>query len=135
MFTTFHTVRMYDTDTAQILFFGSQFRFINDALEDFLATEGLTMDYLFKVSEFGFVVRHAESDYIAPLFVGDKIRVEMSVTHIGTTSFAFSYAIFKQADNTLVGTSKSVHVVIDTTTRVKREIPSSLRVSLQKHLL
>lgn len=135
MFITHHTVRMYDTDTAQILFFGSQFRFINDALEEFLATEGLTMDYLFKKSDFGFVVRHAESDYLAPLFVGDKIRIELVTSHIGTTSFEFSYSIFKESDNSLVGTSKSVHVVIDVKTKQKRTIPLTLKESLEKHLV
>jgi len=134
MFISTNTVRMYDTDTAQILFFGSQFRFINDALEDLLAGEGLTMNYLFTECDFGFVVRHAESDYLGPLHVGDKIRVEMTVTHIGTTSFEFAYKIFKQATNQLVGTSKSAHVVIDRKTHTKRSIPDSLKASLTKYL-
>jgi YbgC/YbaW family acyl-CoA thioester hydrolase len=134
MFTTTNTVRMYDTDTAQILFFGSQFRFINDALEELLATIGLNMNYLFTECDYGFVVRHAESDYLGPLHVGDKIRIELVVTHIGTTSFEFAYSIFKEATNTLVGTSKSVHVVIDRKTHKKREIPDTLKASLTKYL-
>ena len=134
MFITHHTVRMYDTDTAQILFFGSQFRIINDALEDLLAECGLTMDYLFRESDFGFVVRHAESDYLAPLRVGDKLRIETVVSHIGTTSFEFSYSIYNEKTNYLSGKSKSVHVVIDRKTHTKRPIPDTLKENLLKYV-
>jgi hypothetical protein len=37
MFTIDHKVRMHDTDMAKLLFFGSQFRLMSDAFEDFIA--------------------------------------------------------------------------------------------------
>lgn len=132
MYETQHVVRMYDTDTAQILFFGNQFRFINDALEDLLDSIGLNMHILFTEKDYAFVVRHAESDYLAPLRVGDKLRIETIVSHIGETSFSFEYNIFKKIDNSLVGTSKSSHVVINTTTGQKKEIPFELKSALEK---
>lgn len=135
MFTTYNTVRMYDTDTAQILFFGAQFRFINDALEELLATIGLNMNILFTQKEYGFVVRHASSDYIKPSRVGDKLRIEVHVVHIGDTSFGFLYNIFNDATNELVGKSKSVHVTIDIASKKKITIPDELRDSLKEHLV
>ena len=54
MIFTHHTkVRMYDTDTAQILFFGNQYRFMNDALEDLLAEEGLTNETIMAITGHG----------------------------------------------------------------------------------
>lgn len=135
MFTTYTTVRMYDTDTAQILFFGAQFRFINDALEELLATIGLNMDILFTQKDYGFVVRHASSDYIKPSRVGDILRIEVNVVHIGDTSFGFQYNIYNDKTNDLVGTSKSVHVTIDVASKKKITIPDELRRSLQDHLI
>jgi 1,4-dihydroxy-2-naphthoyl-CoA hydrolase len=126
---------MYDTDTAQILFFGAQFRFINDALEELLATIGLNMNILFTEKDYGFVVRHASSDYIRPSRVGDKLRIEIHVIHIGDTSFGFAYNIFNDATNVLVGKSKSVHVTIDVKTKQKITIPDELRNSLKEHLI
>jgi YbgC/YbaW family acyl-CoA thioester hydrolase len=123
---------MYDTDTAQILFFGNQFRFINDALEDLLDSIGLNMHILFTKKDYAFVVRHAESDYLGALHVGDKLRIETIVENIGHTSFSFAYKLFKKTDNTLVGTSKSTHVVIDTKTGQKKLIPEDLRSALEK---
>lgn len=125
---------MYDTDTAQILFFGSQFRFINDTLEDFLSTIGLNMSVLFSEKSYGFVVRHASSDYIAPSKVGDILRVEMQVSHIGKTSFGFTYDIFNDQTGVLVGKSTSVHVTVSTKTHQKIIIPSELRHHLESHL-
>lgn len=135
MFTTYNTVRMYDTDTAQILFFGAQFRFINDALEELLATIGLNMNILFTEKDYGFVVRHASSDYIKPSRVGDKLRIEIHVVHIGDTSFGFLYNIYNDKTNELVGKSKSVHVTIDVKTKKKISIPNALRQSLEEHLV
>lgn len=126
---------MYDTDTAQILFFGAQFRFINDALEELLATIGLNMDILFTQKDYGFVVRHASSDYIKPSRVGDILRIEVNVVHIGDTSFGFQYNIYNDKTNDLVGTSKSVHVTIDVASKKKITIPDELRRSLQDHLI
>ena len=135
MFTTYTTVRMYDTDTAQILFFGAQFRFINDALEELLATIGLNMNILFTEKEYGFVVRHASSDYLKPSRVGDKLRIEVVVNHIGDTSFGFLYTLFNDATNEVVGISKSVHVTISIKTKTKISIPSELKESLLEHLV
>ena len=128
-----HTkVRMYDTDTAQILFFGNQYRFMNDALEDLLAEEGLTMHHLFHSDiNFGFVVVHSEADYLAPLHAGDRITINVTVSRIGSTSFEFSYELYR--DKTQVGTGKTIHVVIDHKTHKKKPIPDSIRVSLQKY--
>lgn len=131
MFTAHKTIRMYDTDSAQILFFGSQFRLINDVFEDLLASIGLTMDKLFRELDYAFVVRHAQSDYLAPSRVGDKIKIEATITHIGQSSFEVSYTLFNTTANRLIGKSKTVHVVIDKETTTKKDIPETLREALK----
>jgi len=124
---------MYDTDTAQILFFGNQFRLINDALEDLLEEEGITLKQLFTTSPYGFVFVHAESDYHAPLVGGDHITVEVQVNHIGTSSFGFKFEIFKVEDGTLAGSGQTRHVTIDRKTFKTIPIPTELRASLEKY--
>lgn len=132
MYISYNKVRMHDTDMAGILYFARQFRFVHDALEDFIESEGLKFDRLFKESHFLFVIAHAEADYLAPLSVGDKLEVHLFVEKIGISSFTLSYHIYKD-QHLLVGTAKTVHVTIDAKTRQKITIPTDFRVHLEKH--
>jgi YbgC/YbaW family acyl-CoA thioester hydrolase len=132
-FIAHNKIRMYDTDTAQILFFGNQFRLLNDALEDLLENEGITLKDLFTTSPFGFVFVHAESDYLAPLVGGDHVQIEVSVNHIGNSSFGFYYEIFKKGSRELVGKGNTKHVTIDRKSFKKITIPADFRKKLTKY--
>lgn len=130
-FTQTLQVRMYDTDAAGILYFGNQFRFAHDTFEAMMDTEGWNFQRLFEVEPFIFVIVHAESDYLGPLHVGDKIQVIAKVSHIGNSSFTLDYAIYKA--DTLVGKAQTVHVCLDKVTRTKQPIPASFLPILEKY--
>lgn len=133
MFIAHNVVRMHDTDMAGIIYFPRQFRFAHDALEDFVETLGLPFDQVFHNNPFVFVVVHAESDYLAPLKVGDKLSIHLSVEKIGQSSFTIDYQIYKQ-DKTLAGKAKTVHVTLDAKSRTKVDIPSHFKHLLEKYL-
>ena len=133
MFLAHNQVRMHDTDMAGILYFPRQFRFAHDALEDFIESFGVTFDQVFKREKFVFVIVHAEADYFSPLHVGDALEIELSITHIGNTSFEVVYKIYK-SDKTLAGTAKTVHVTLDAVTRQKMPIPDHFKRLLVEHL-
>jgi 1,4-dihydroxy-2-naphthoyl-CoA hydrolase len=134
MFISYNKVRMHDTDMAGILYFARQFRFAHDAFEDFLESEGYSIDSLFHESNFIFVIVHAEADYLAPLKVGDKLEVHVSTEKLGNSSFGFNYEIYKD-HKILVGKAKTVHVCLKRTTRLKMPIPQTIRAQLEKHLV
>lgn len=134
MFKTHNKVRMHDTDMAGILYFPRQFRFVHDALEDLLASEGTNFETIFHKEQFVFVIVHAEADYLSPLRVGDDLDIMVSVETIGRSSFSFVYKIYKK-DGTLTGSAKTIHVALDTHTRKKIPIPHKLETMLRKHLL
>lgn len=136
MFITHNRVRMHDTDMAGILYFAKQFRFVHDALEDFVADgHDLTFDKLFRNEQFVFVIVHAEADYLAPLRVGDQLKIEVRIEKIGETSFTVGYRIFHKDNPTApVGTAQTVHVTLDASSRKKIPIPESFRTFLTKHL-
>lgn len=133
MFITHNKVRMHDTDMAGILYFPRQFRFAHDALEEFVESFGYNFHRIFTKESFVFVIVRAESDYLAPLSVGDHLEIQLVVSAIGKTSFAIVYKIFK-SDKTLVGTAKTIHVTLDASTRKKIPIPEHFRKFLEKHL-
>lgn len=131
MFKTTMSVRMYDTDAAGILYFGSQFRFAHDAFESLLQSEGVSFADLLEKEDFMFVIVHAEADYKSSLKVGDVIDVRTYISRIGDTSFVVEYSILRQGET--VGRVQTVHVCIDKETRSKKAIPEKVRVFLKKY--
>ena len=124
---------MHDTDMAGILYFPRQFRFAHDALEDYVSSLGYTFDQIFREEHFVFVIVHAESNYLVPLRVGDKLEIHLSIERIGETSFTVCYHIYKE-DKTLSGTAKTVHVTLESKSRKKIPIPTVFKELLSKNL-
>lgn len=135
MFIATNQVRMHDTDMAGRLYFARQFRFAHDALEDWMTSEDFGFDYMFHRSKYAFVIVHCEADYYAHLVVGDRLKVHVTVAHVGDTSFTIHYQIYREGDTTLVGKVKTVHVAIDTKTGRKQSIPDEFRQKLAKYLV
>jgi 1,4-dihydroxy-2-naphthoyl-CoA hydrolase len=125
---------MHDTDSAGRLYFARQFRFVNDALEDFVEHEGTNYRRMFVEGNFIIPIVHAEADYHQLLRVGDYVNVHVSCERIGTTSFTFFYRIFKKEDKSLAGTARTVHVCLSTA-GVKVPVPEMLKEVLTKYLL
>lgn len=134
MFIAQNKVRMHDTDMAGILYFARQFRFAQDALEDFCESEGLGFGQVIHREHFVFVIVHVEADYLKTLHVGDLLEVHLTVENIGNSSFTMNYQIYRTPDQVLVGTAKTVHVTLDEETRKKIPIPEKFRAKLAKHL-
>jgi 1,4-dihydroxy-2-naphthoyl-CoA hydrolase len=130
MFTYKTKIRLHDTDAAGIIFFANQFKIIHDAYEDLLEKYGWSFRKMLQGTSYFLPIVHAESDYLAPVFVGDNIDIAIKVGHIGETSFSFEYTL--KRGKTLVGTAKTVHVTINPKTRKKTPLPTALRKALKK---
>ena len=122
-------IRLHDTDAAGLLFFANQFAIIHDAYEQLLEKFNCSFPTMLKKRSFFLPIVHAESDYKAPLFVGDRITITIKVGHIGDTSFSFEYTIHN-AQKKLVGTAKTVHVTINKKSHRKVTLPQELRSKL-----
>jgi 1,4-dihydroxy-2-naphthoyl-CoA hydrolase len=133
MFISQNRVRMHDTDMAGLLYFARQYRFAHDALEDFMLDSGFDFHEMFHKGEYVFVIVHSEADYKRPVKVGDSLTVHVEVEAIGSTSFTLSYAIYLTGGE-LMGTVRTVHVTLNSSTRQKIEVPSELKQHLAKHL-
>ena len=125
------TVKMHDTDAARVLFFGHQFKMIHDAYELFLERIGFPFAKILRHTNFFVPVVHAESDYKAPLFVGDRLSINVTLAGIGTTSFAITYTV-KNQNQKIVGTAKTVHVSVHAKTHKKIPLPPAFRKALIK---
>ena len=133
MFTYTTKIRLHDTDAAGIIFFANQFKIIHDAYEELLEEFGLGFQSILKETNYFQPIVHAESNYKAPVMVGDKIVIVIKVGHIGKTSFSLEYTL--KRGKTLIGTAKTVHVTNNQKTRKKISLPSALRRALNKYQL
>ncbi|MCB9771859.1 MAG: acyl-CoA thioesterase [Candidatus Omnitrophica bacterium] len=131
MFTYKTTIKLHETDAAGLLFFSQQFKLIHDAYEELLDSRGIGFSVMLREKSYFLPIVHAESDYKKPLFVGDRLTIKVSVSHIGETSFSFSYQLLKNS-NILVGTAKTVHVTISKKTGKKIPLPKEMRKALGK---
>jgi len=127
------TVRLYDTDAAGFLFFGSQFRLAHEALEDFLDHLGLPIAGIIRGGGTLYPVVHAEADYRAPLAVGDRLSVQVAVRAIGERSFTIGYRLLL-ADGREAGSVVTVHSALDRASGASCPLPEAVRAALGPHL-
>ncbi len=131
MFTYKTQIHFHHTDAAGRIFFANQLTMVHDAYEKLLEKFGFSFSQMLKGEKVFLPIVHAESDYLAHLFVGDSIDIRIAVGHIGTTSFSFLYTI--KRGRTTVGTAKTVHVTIDSRTDKKTPLPKKLRQALEQY--
>jgi len=131
MYTYKTVIKLHDTDAAGILFFSHQFEIIHDAYESFLEKVGVGFPVLIRKKNYFLPIVHAEADYKSPLFVGDRITVEVHLAHVGTTSFTFTYRLLNSKGK-LVGTARTVHVTTDKKTKKKIPLPADMRQAIKK---
>ena len=131
MFTYQTKVKLHDTDAAGVLFFANQFKMVHDAYESLLEAIGFGFADLIRHKDFSLPIVHAESDYKAPLFVGDLIEIQVRIEKVGQTSVTFSFTLLNPKQQA-VGTARTVHVAVSKTTRQKILLPADLRAKLQK---
>ena len=124
-------IKLHDTDAAGILFFSHQFEIVHDAYESLLDKLGVGFPILIRKKNYFLPIVHAESDYKAPLFVGDRLTVEVRLANLGTTSFTFAYRLLNE-QRQVVGTARTVHVTVSKKTKKKIPLPAEMRRAIEK---
>jgi 1,4-dihydroxy-2-naphthoyl-CoA hydrolase len=124
-------IKLHETDAAGVLFFANQLKMVHDAYESLLESIGVHFKELIAQKDFSLPIVHSESDYKSPLSVGDEVEIQTTLADLGETSFTLTYTLLA-ADQTIVGTAKTVHVSVDKTTRQKIPLPADLRAKLKE---
>lgn len=77
----------------------------------------------------GVVIGNASIDYIAPIFIDDKIHIYVKTSRIGTKSFDLEYLIVKEQNGTeiICSRGKTVCVAFDYATKKPAPIPDKER--------
>jgi len=123
---------MFDTDCANVIFFGSQFRFFHEAIEALFDNLGFPFSEMFSTSPYFFVVIHASSDFLKPLMIGDPLTIETKLKGMGNSSWTLLFDLFRNEE--LVGRGEIVQVCLDAKTRDKMRIPDEFRNKVINYL-
>ena len=129
MFTYITFVDLAQTDATGVLFFPRQLELALQAFEAFLRAKDFPLLSLL-AGHYLFPVVHAEATYLAPICVGDKLAIELSVVSVGESSVTFAYTFTRAA--VCVGKALLVHVATDRTTRASIPVPDAWRALLLK---
>ena len=125
MFTHTTRVRLGDTDAAEVMYFARQFEVMHEAFEEFMAARDVSVAYILNDAPFSLAVAHAESDYAAPVRIGELITTEVRVERVGSKSFTIAYTLRNELGE-VTGTGQTVHVTLDKVTRRARVMPAEL---------
>jgi len=95
---------------------------------------GLTANDMRKGRRLSFAVVHAESDFKAELSAGDAIRLETSITEIGSKSMNFRHCLIRSEDDAVAFETGFKCVLLNLATRRAAEIPGDVRAAASEWL-
>jgi len=126
-FVTRLRVRFHEIDRAGIAYFARSFQYCHEAFEDMLSRALKTdLERFFRESTWMLPLVHAESDYAAPIVLGQDLRIELRVAHLGKSSVVFSYRVVGEPDGVERAKVKLVHACVEREGFRKRPLPPPL---------
>ncbi|MBU8933618.1 MAG: acyl-CoA thioesterase [candidate division Zixibacteria bacterium] len=131
MYETDISIRLHQTDAAGVLFFGNYFHVAHDVYEQYMQSIGFDFRSIINELPYLILIVHAECDFHKPVYVADVVRVAMSASKIGHTSFELVYRI-KSSETGGEAELKTTHVAIDKQTGRPTRLPEKLKAELGK---
>jgi len=118
------TTRIYDIDAAGVMFFGRFFYHIHDAYESFLNHHQMGIDDILK-TEYILPISHTEADYKAPIFLNEKINIEIFLQNIKDNEFILNYLLI-DSDKIIRATAITHHICLNSSSQKRTALPELL---------
>ena len=124
-------VRFGDTDPYGIVYFVSYFRYIHQAIEEFLRALGLKPEETFKntAEGFGLPIVEAWGRFRRPSRYGDLLRIETRIQEMRAKAIIFRFEFFPETGEELLAEGTATLVAIGSDWRA-RDLPERLRAAL-----
>lgn len=119
------TTRIHDIDAAGVLFFARNLYHAHDAYEAFLNHKQQSISTMLN-SDFILPISHTEANFKAPVFLNDRITIEIHLNEIKEDEFALDYQFINQIE-IVCSTALTRHVCIDSNTHKRTSLPESIR--------
>ena len=131
MYSYTRKIRLQETDAAGIVFFANYFLLFHEAFESFLEAAGVNLAEMIRGNKYLLPIARAESAYKIPLFLGDAIRIQLTIEQIRESSFVVISRFIKN-NNACAAVIKTIHVSVDAKTRKKIPLPKAFRDKMTK---
>jgi acyl-CoA thioester hydrolase len=124
-------VRYIETDAQGHVFFGHYLNYFDVGLLEY--TRALEYTYTDMVaSGVDMFYVEASCQYKGRAYFDDLLHVHTRIGHIGNTSFAFEFAIYRQPADDLIATGRITAVAVDTQTEKPIRVPDELREAVAR---
>ncbi len=110
-------VRFGEIDHARVVYYPRFFHYFHQAFEEWFAGAlGVSYPDLVLKENVGFPSVRVETEFLAPLRYGDRIRVDVQLLEIGRTSITVAYTIVRLADGVTSARATIKNVAINNDT-------------------
>lgn len=124
-------VRYIETDAQGHVFFGHYLNYFDVGLLEYTRALGYTYPDMVASGVDMFYVE-ANCQYKGRAYFDDLLHVHTRIGHIGNTSFAFEFAIYRQPADVLIATGGITAVAVDTQTEQPIRVPDELREAVAR---
>ena len=121
-----------DCDPADMGFYPSLVRLINNATEALCAAVGSPWPRMFAVDRVGMPTVKLDVDFRSPALHGDRLVFAIAVTKLGRSSVELDHRV--TAEDRAVPTARHVLVTISLETKKSIDMPGDLRAGLERRL-
>ena len=125
-----HTVRFHETDRAGIIYFARVFEYCHIAFEEMLRAIFGGVDTLFRHGTWGMPLVDAKTRYLKPIYLDERLRIELRVARLGRGSVRFAYRVLGP-DGTLRAETELTHAIVSMAEFEPQPVPPELRAGLQ----
>jgi YbgC/YbaW family acyl-CoA thioester hydrolase len=132
MFKNTRSIYLKETDATGVIYFTSLFQYALETFESYLQSRNFSLSHLFEKGYMMPVV-HADADYKAPLKAGDLISIDLTISHIGDTSFSVTSRIELASTGQIAGYVTIVHALVRQGGKKSCAIPPDLLHFLRKN--
>lgn len=111
------SVRFGEIDQARVVYYPRFFHYFHQAFEEWFAGAlGVSYPDLVLKENIGFPSVRVETEFLAPLRYGDKIRVDLELLDIGRTSITVRYTLVRLSDGAMSARATITNVAINNDT-------------------
>ena len=114
-----YTIQFRDTDAAGVVYFASIISICHVAYEASLIESNIDLKIFVSNPEFAVPITHVSANFFKPLYCGDRITIQLTPRSIDSCRFEIDYQLES-------ATAITKHVVIDPSTRKRKELPAIL---------
>jgi acyl-CoA thioester hydrolase len=124
-------VRYNETDAQGHVFFGNYLNYFDIGLLEYTRALGYTYVDMVATGVDMFYVE-ANCQYKGRAYFDDLLHVHTRIGHIGNTSFAFEFAIYRQPADEMIATGRITAVAVDIETEQPIRVPDELREAVTR---